>query len=97
MQFAEGSRGGTSLHLTFIILGALLSILYVVGFVLIGWLWKLSSVSRVPRETPAALPAAVAVSRRRLTEGRVTEPIVEGRSSNGHLAAKDAPVGRAVG
>jgi len=60
--------GGTSLRLTFIILGTLLSTLYVVGFVLIGWLWKVSSVDRVPSEDSAAAPAAVAVSRRRATE-----------------------------
>ena len=64
----QSPAGGTSLRLTFIILSTLFSILYVVGFVLIGWLWKLSSVNRVPSEAPAALPAAVAVSRRRLSE-----------------------------
>ena len=69
-NFLRTPVGGTSLRLTFIILGTLLSTLYVVGFVLIGWLWKVSSVDRVPSEDSAAAPAAVAVSRRRATEAR---------------------------
>jgi len=68
-NFLRTPVGGTSLRLTFIILGALLSALYVVGFVLIGWLWKVSSIDRVPSEESAAA-AAVAVSRRRVTEAR---------------------------
>jgi hypothetical protein len=51
-------QGITSLRLAFIILSVLLSFLYVVGFMLIGWLWATTGRLTAASGTAADYPLA---------------------------------------